>query len=380
MSQPLRLGLVGLGNIGRTYVDLIQSGQVQRVALAATASRAGAAIDGVPHYSDYRAMFASKQIDAALIATPTMLHPAMAAAAAAQGLHVLMEKPLAMSVAQAGDMIRQMPSRLRFAVMLNQRFHPHYRALYALLQDDAIGEIRRVAWTMTAWYRPDIYYQMSDWRGTWAGEGGGLLINQCVHNLDVLQWLTGLPRQVSAIAGFGKHHAIDVEDEFTAVLTYANGATGTVTASSGEAPGINQLDIIGDRGMLRFDGVALTHWRADQSVAEHCRDTNEMFGMPGFTSEVVAVVDNSRSQHAQVLQNFVDSVRGGASLATPAEAGLDCLHLANGILQSAWDAAPVALPLDAQRFERALQARIANSGLRTPRDLDAQIDMDQSFR
>jgi predicted dehydrogenase len=380
-ADEVRLGIVGLGNIGQTHIELIQSEQVRRVKVTAVSSRSGSANHhGVPCFSDYTELLSSGLVDAVLIATPTMLHPEMGRLASLQGLHVLMEKPLAMSVGQAQEMLDHASPQQKYAVMLNQRFHPYYSKIKSIIEHGEIGKITRVCWTMTAWYRPDVYYQVSSWRGTWPGEGGGLLINQCIHNLDVLQWLTGLPSKVSAVAGFGKHHNIEVEDEFTATLSYANGASGIVVASSAEAPGINQLDIVGDLGMLRFDGQTLTQWRSDVSVSEHCRDSSEMFGAPNFQVETLRVDEPSSNQHVQVLQNFVDAILDDTPLATPAEEGLASLHLANGILHAAWTGQSVELPLDAQRFEQELQQRIANATLRTPSARDVDIDMDKSYR
>lgn len=383
MAAALRVGVVGLGNIGQAHTKLLQDGAIPGATLAAVCARTASGPVGVPHFADHEALFTSGLIDAVLVATPTYTHPAISQAAVARGLHVLMEKPLAMSVAQAKAMLPAPDSPSRYAVMLNQRFHPHYRAIKTLLDDGAIGRVTRLSWTMTAWYRPDIYFQVSPWRGTWPGEGGGLLINQCIHNLDVLQWLVGLPQQVSAIAAFGKYHDIDVEDEFTALLSWDTGLTGVVIGSSGEAPGVNVLDLVGEAGMLRFDGETLTHWRSDEPVPEHCRETRDMFGMPQFEQQVidpVTVVGDVDSQHACVLRNFVQAIQAGAPLETPATDGLASLQLANGILLAAWTGAPVELPLNAARYEQALQERIGESALRKPTDRAAIIDMDQSYR
>jgi len=355
--------------------------KINGAALTAVCSRRQTRDLPVPHFEDYNDLLDSGLVDAVLIATPTMLHPQMWLDACACGLHVLVEKPLAMSIGQADAMIAQSSATSQQAVMLNQRFHPHYAKLHELLGNGAIGEIRRLAWTMTAWYRPDIYYQVSDWRGTWLGEGGGLLINQCIHNLDVLQWLVGLPRTVSAVAGFGKYHNIDVEDEFTATLSYDNGASAVIVASSGEAPGINQLDIVGDRGMLRFDGDALMLTTSEQSVAEHCRETSDMFGVPEFSTQQIAIAEVGQTdQHAFVLQNFVDACLGETPLVTPAEEGLASLQLANSILLSSWTGEPIDLPLNAERYESMLQERIASSRLRDPSSRKAKIDMEKSFK
>jgi len=314
VANKLRLGIIGTGNIGQTYIRLLQDGLVEHVELAAVSSRTQQTHFEVPHFTDYRALLDSE--------------------------------------AQAESMVARASNTAKHAVMLNQRFHPHYAKLHELLASGAIGKITRFLWTMTAWYRPDIYYQVSDWRGTWPGEGGGLLINQCIHNLDIVQWLVGLPIRVEATAGFGKYHNIDVEDEFSATL-----------------------------GMLRFDGEELRLTQSQHSVEQHCRETSDMFGMPEFETQKVSIAQGqSSNQHADVLQNFVDACIDGKALLTPAQEGLGSLQLANGILLSAWSREPVDLPLDAEHYEKLLQERIAASSLRTPVKREANIDMDKSFK
>ena len=379
--SAVRIGIIGLGNIGRQHAKLLSGGTIEGAALRAVCARGGdlGAPFGVPCFPDHQALIASGLVDAVLIATPTQTHPQIGRAALKQGLHVLMEKPLAMSIGEAKGLVSADPERSRFAVMLNQRFHPAYARIKTLLDEGHLGPLQRFAWTMTSWYRPDVYYKVSSWRGTWPGEGGGLLINQCIHNLDILQWLVGLPGEVFAVAGFGRYHEIEVEDEVTATLRFADGLTGTVTASSGEAPGINQLDLVGDLGTLRFDGDRIRLHRAAQSVAEHCERTLDMFGMPEFTEHPIQPAEPV-DQHAAVLRNFVDAIARGEPLATPAAAGLPSIELANAMLLSAWRGQVVSLPLDAEAYASALQRRIASTSLREPAALQANIDMAQSYR
>lgn len=378
--MTVRFGVIGTGNIGSQHIQLLLSGKITGAALAATASRSEHSLQtGVPHFKDYREMFDTADINAVLIATPTMNHVEMAQEAMQRGLPVVMEKPLAMSVRQAEKLLALVPDQLQFAVMLSQRFHPAYAKLKQLLMDDAIGHLQRIAWTMTKWYRPDIYYQVSRWRGTWPGEGGGLLINQCIHNLDVLQWLVGLPDSITAQVGFGKYHDIDVEDEVSAIMTFASGALGTLTASSGEAPGVNRLEIVGDSGSLILeDGVIDLH-KADENVRTHCRTTHEMFGMPAFQGEVIEIT-GEYSQHAAVLQNFVDCLETGSELLTPSEQGLGSLQLANGILLSAWKNETVSIPIDVHEYEIRLQEKIAGASLRKPKDLKVKVNMEKSYQ
>lgn len=375
----VRLGVVGTGNIGMQHITLIGSGQVKGAKLAATVSRSGEAINtSIPHFTSVESALESRCCDALLIATPTMDHVGAATAAMQEGVHVLLEKPIAMSVAQSEALIAKIPEGMTLGVMLNQRFHPAYSALKKLLSERAIGKVQRYAWTMTAWYRPDIYYKVSSWRGTWPGEGGGLLINQCIHNLDIIQWLFDLPTKVSANVAFGRYHDIDVEDEVTAVLDH-DGFTGLLQASSGEAPGLNRLEIVGDTGVITWDDSELRLLKADQSVSEHCATTREMFGMPKFTEEKVALT-HGLSQHAQVIQNFTDALLSKGSLLTPATEGLGSLQLANSMLLSEWDGGPITLPIDSGRYEQLLSARIAGSRLRVPENLEVEIDMEKSYR
>ena len=376
--MTVRVGLVGFGNIGKEHAKLLQSDTTPGLELTAVCAST-VDLDDVAHYKAYEELLAAKVCDAIVIATPTLDHPEKAKLALAQEYHVLVEKPVAMSVEQAEGVIAAVPDGQICGVMLNQRHHPVFAKIKALLDLDVIGPIVRYQWTMTAWYRPDIYYQVSTWRGTWPGEGGGLLINQCIHNLDVLQWWLGLPSAINAHVGFGKYHDIEVEDEVSAYFEHEDGVTGTLVASSGEAPGINSLDIIGDRGMLRFDGEVLKLWTRDTSVAQARAETRDMFDVPEFMSEAIEIEPTS-SQHANIFNNFADAVEGKADLATPIREGLGSLQLANGILLSAWQNRKVAVPIDHSAYEAALQSKISSTQLRTPLDVEVNIDMEKSYR
>ena len=376
--MTLRVGLVGYGNIGKEHAKLLRSDTVPGLELTAVCARA-CDLSDVAHFTDYEDLLAAQICDAVVIATPTYDHGKKTQAALAAGYHVLVEKPVAMSVQQAERVVANVASDQVCAVMLNQRHHPICAKIKALLDDDAIGPIVRYQWTMTAWYRPDVYYQVSPWRGTWPGEGGGLLINQCIHNLDVLQWWLGLPDCIDAQVSFGKYHDIEVEDEVTAYFEHDSGVTGTLIASSGEAPGINALDIIGDRGMLRFDGDVLKIWLRAESVAEARANTRDMFDVPEFEVEEVEV-QSVASQHAGIFNNFADAIAGRATLATPISEGLGSLQLANGIILSAWQNEGVVVPIDAEAYETLLQARVSATSLRTPLDIEVNIDMEKSYR
>jgi predicted dehydrogenase len=380
-TRPVRLGIIGLGNIGQQHVQHIQTA-VSGCEISALCSRQPkviAGLEAVPHFSDYRQLIDSGLVDAVLIATPTMAHFEQASYALAKGLHVLMEKPIGLSCHEGEQLIARQQTQQVFALMLNQRTDPLFIAMKEQVDSGRVGAIQRTHWTMTNWFRPEVYFQVSDWRATWRGEGGGLLVNQCIHNLDIFQWICGLPVSVQSFCSFGKYHDIEVEDEATAYLRYSNGASGLFVGSTGEAPGINRFDIVGDRGTLSFDGGRLTLITNSESTGAFSKTTRDMFGMPATTSQDITP-DRRINQHARVIQNFIDAIRQQAPLIAPAEQGLHSLALANAILLSSWENKTIALPLDSATYQLALEQRIAQSSLRKKADIQVSIDMTKSYR
>lgn len=378
VDSVVRLGVVGLGNIGRQHIKNIQQ-FVSGCELSAICARKRVDIPGAENaqfFSDYQAMIDSGVIDAVLIATPTMAHLTQGLYALQRGLHVLMEKPIGLSI-QEGEQLLDASGSHVFALMLNQRADPLFLTMKARLP--ALGEIQRTHWTMTNWFRPEVYFQVSDWRATWKGEGGGMLVNQCIHNLDIFQWICGMPSELRGFCEFGKYHSIEVEDEASAFFRYKNGASGVFIGSTGEAPGVNRFDIIGNRGTLSFDGERLMLKQNSESSAAYCRNTRDMFGMPEC---VVTDITPERNvnQHVVIIQNFINAIRSKEKLIAPAREGLNSLALANAILLSAWDGMDVFFPLDSARFQAALEQRIAHSVLRNKVDIVANIDMDKSYR
>ena len=382
MDTELRLGVVGLGNIGRQHIQHIQAGSVQRCRVTALASRQPselAASVGARHFDDYRELVQAGVCDAVLVATPTMTHKAIGECVLDAGLHLLMEKPIGLSVAEGEALLAKQRAGQIFALMLNQRTDPVFARMKAVIDAGDLGELQRTHWTMTNWFRPEVYFQVSDWRATWRGEGGGLLVNQCIHNLDIFQWLTGMPSTITGFCGFGKYHGIEVEDEATAYLEYDNGATGVFIGSTGEAPGVNRLDIVGDRGMLSYDGASLLLQRNRPGTAQFNRETRDMFGQPAVETDDLTPLE-SVNQHAIVIQNFVDAILDGQPLIAPAVEGLNSLAIANAILLSSWTGARVDLPLHSGEYQAALEQRLSTSTLREKADIEVNVDMEKSYR
>jgi len=236
ISSTIRFAVIGLGNIGRQHCESLLTGKVEGASLVAVCARSiPADLDftgDVACFENYETLLLNEDIDAVLVATPTMNHLEIGMKVLDSGKHLLMEKPIGMNVLEADTLIHHALSQKQyFGAVLNQRYDAAYSKIRQMMQDGLIGELQRVSWTLTHWYRPEIYYRVSDWRGTWRGEGGGLLLNQCIHNLDVLQWLCGMPTSVWAQCQWGRYHDIEVEDEVTAVINFDNGATGSFILS-----------------------------------------------------------------------------------------------------------------------------------------------------
>lgn len=384
MNTPsnLRLGVIGLGNIAQQHINNIIEQRVAQCRVTALCSRQPSELTSalqLRHFERYQDLIDSGECDAVLIATPTFSHAAIGAYALQAGLHVMMEKPIGLSVQEGERLCALQKPGQQFALMLNQRTDPLFIAMRDCIQGGELGQITRCHWTMTNWFRPEIYFQVSDWRATWQGEGGGLLVNQCIHNLDIFQWLCGMPEKLTAFCRFGRYHDIEVEDEATAYLQYANGASGVFVGSTGEAPGVNRLDIIGEKGSLHFDGVGLMQTKNTPATRQFSRDTLDTFGMPESSTRDITP-DRAVNQHSVVMTNFVNAVLHDEPLIATASEGLYSLAMANAMLLSTWENRPIDFPLDSGVYQRALNQRLANSELRQKSDMEANVDMSKSFR
>ena len=264
----VKIGVIGIGNMGSVYVQMLDSGQIKGAELTAVCSSNDGRIEWVKTHTngevkifkDQEAFFSDPEIDAVLIATPHYSHPELALKAFANGKHVLIEKPAGVYTKDVLEMNEAAKASGKiFGIMFNQRTNPLYQKLRHLIQLGELGEIKRTNWIITDWYRSQSYYDSSKWRATWKGEGGGVLLNQAPHQLDLWQWTTGLiPKRVRAFCHNGKYHDIEVEDDVTAYVEYENGATGVFITSTGEAPGTNRFEIVGDRGKMVIENNTLT--------------------------------------------------------------------------------------------------------------------------
>ncbi len=364
-SSKLKIGIVGMGNMGSDHARRILAGEVPGMEFAgvcdADESRlASWKTRGVATHTSYTSLLSSG-IQAVLIATPHFSHVSFGVSALEAGLHVLVEKPIAVQKADAEQLIAAhvQPGQV-FAAMFNQRTDPLYIKIKRMLDAGELGKIQRITWTITDWYRTQAYYNSGGWRASWAGEGGGVLINQCPHQLDLYQWLFGLPARVRAFCHYGRFHDIEVEDSVTAYFEHANGASAVFITTTGEAPGTNRLEIAGERGKLVAEGGKLHFSRNEISTAEHLRISKESFSRPEVW-EIDIPVSGRGEQHVGILKNFVGACLRGEPLIAPAAEGLRSVELANAMLLSSAQEKTLTLPLQSDDYARWLAEKIAGS-------------------
>lgn len=382
--KTVRIGVIGVGGMGTNHARNIVK-EVKNATLAAVCDGDAGKADtvaselGCKAYHDADALLDSDDVDAVLIATPHYSHTTIGSKALEKGLHVLVEKPISVHKADCERLIaaRKDPKQV-FAAMFQQRTAATYRKVKQLIENGELGELRRVNWIITNWFRTEAYYASGGWRATWKGEGGGVLLNQCPHNLDLLQWLCGMPVKVRAFCRLGQWHDIEVEDDVTAYMEFANGASGVFVTTTGEAPGTNRLELCGENGKLVVENGSLHFTRNEVPMTEFSRTSTQSFATPERW-ECDIPVRGGGGSHAQIIQNFVDAITGDAELIAPAQEGINSVELANAMLYSSMTDQTVELPLDGAVFERMLQKLIKESTFVKKTADDVGSDLSASF-
>ena len=384
--KSVRIGIIGMGNIGKHHAGYLLEGKVARCQLVAVCSTspdklADYAAKGVKVFGNAMELICSKTVDAVIVATPHYQHTSLGIAAFEQGLHLMVEKPISAHKADAEKLIAAHSKNLKlvFGGMFQLRVEPRYEKIRALIRDGDLGEIVRVNWVNTDWFRGEAYYASSAWRATWKGEGGGVLLNQCLHNLDVLQWLLGMPARARGFCQLGRFHQIEVEDNVTAYLEWPNGATGVFVSSTGEAPGANRFEIVGTRGTLVLENGKLMFTRNAADMIEFSRTAKSGFTKPDARAEEVSFT-NATAPHAALMQNFVNAILDGEKLIAPGDEGVHSVELANAMVFSSLTKETVELPMNGAAWETKLNQLIAESKLEKKVMQVEASDFASSFR
>jgi predicted dehydrogenase len=372
MTDKLKFAVIGVGIMGSSHVrDISKSENIALAAIcdidAQRAQNAAAAHD-VPWYTDYKEMIDKEKLDGVMIATPHYFHTPIAIYAMQHGVNALSEKPEAVHVKDAHKMndvyaeARQKYPNLIFAIMFQQRTNGMFKKLKAMIDGGELGKLVRTTWIVTDWFRTQAYYDNGGWRATWRGEGGGVLLNQCPHNLDLYQWLVGLPNKVTGFAAIGKYHNIEVEDEVTGFFQHENGMVGHFVTTTAESPGTNRLEIIGENGKVVVEGGKILFTRNQKSMIDFLENTPELFAKVPNQVEEVPYETTGGSSHAVVTEAFAAAIRNPSSpLIAHGTEGIRGLSLGNAIMLSSWLGQTVDLPLDEDLYETKLNELIATS-------------------
>jgi len=380
----LRIGVIGYGNMGRGHVENFMNGKVPTMEVSAVCDISPARLDAlkasypeIPVFDNATDLFKSGLCDLVIIATPHYDHPSLAIEAFSYGLHVITEKPAGVYTKQVKEMNEAAAkSDKLFGIMYNQRTNPVYQKLRQMIQRGDLGKIKRVTWIITDWYRPQAYHDSSTWRSTWKDEGGGALINQNPHQLDLWQWLFGMPDRIFAKASFGKYYNIEVEDDVMAYFEYDNGMTGEYITSTGEAPGTNRLEIACDMGKVVVEDNQIIFKRNIISEREHNATNTRPFGRPECWTCNIPADFSGGEQHVGIFKNFASAILNGTALLAPGEEGVNGLTISNAIHLSAWTGETVDVKnFPDDRFYELLQEKIRTS---TVVKKDSQVVVDNS--
>ena len=388
--EQVKIGIIGVGNMGSDHSKRIVNGDVPELKVVAVADRSQARRDwakenlpeDVKIFNEGDELIDSGVCDAVLIAVPHYQHPTLAVRAFEKGLHVMCEKPAGVYTLAVREMNEAAKKSGKvFGMMFNQRTNCVYRKMHELVQSGELGAMKRVNWIITDWYRTQSYYDSGSWRATWDGEGGGVLLNQCPHNLDLIQWICGMPIRVRAFCHEGKWHDIEVEDDVTAYLEYPNGATGVFVTTTGDAPGTNRFEITLEMGklvcVLSNEGTSLTLYKLAENEREFCRTCPQGFEKPAM--EIIEVeTDGQNPQHNGVLKAFAANILRGEPLVAGGEEGINGLTLSNAMHLSSWLDRTVELPLDEELFLSELNKRRAASNKKEEKEA-VTFDVDGTY-
>ena len=374
--DEVRLGIIGFGNMGTAHAKNICAGKCPKIRLTAVADTDSAKRDlarerlgeDAACFENAESLMDSGLVDAVLVSTPHYWHPPLAMEAMKRGLHVMVEKPAGVYTLQVREMNQAAEkSGVVFGLMFNQRTDPIYRKMKEIMDGGALGALKRVNWIITDWYRTQHYYDSGAWRATWNGEGGGVLLNQCPHQLDLFQWICGLPCRVEARMHFGKWHHIEVEDDVTAYLEFENGATGCFITSTGDAPGSNRFEVDCEKGKMVCEDGRLRLWTLAENERTWCFSCKDGFAKPGCeeTAVELAQADERHLGHAGVLNAFADAILHGGPLVANGCEGIRGLTLSNAMHLSAFLQRPVDVPFDEELYYRELMKRAALSPQKT---------------
>ncbi|MDD4316092.1 MAG: Gfo/Idh/MocA family oxidoreductase [Clostridia bacterium] len=369
------IAVIGIGRIGSVHARNLKKGKVTGARLVAICDVQKQAYSTfcekygfIPCYEDYKLMLEEIKPRAVIIATEHYFHTEIAEYCIENGVDVLVEKPVGVTTEAVKKLIAVSKSHpeVKAAVMYNQRTNPLYARAKRLVKSGALGKVVRINYIITDWYRSQAYYNEGGWRASFCGEGGGALINQCIHQLDLLQWIAGMPKSVW-VRAFTKNRNITVENDVTALFRYEDDVFCSFSASTHELRGTNRLEIAGDKGRIVIDGLRMKYYAFAKSEGEINASTQNGYGAVQrktlrysyFRFKFVARLGEQR----KLIQNFVNSLNNNSPLLSPLTDGLNAVELINAAYLSAWENKEIAIPIDDRNYVDMLSSKIAEEKL-----------------
>ena len=376
--KKIKFGIVGIGNQGNYYAGALNDGKVANGELVALCDSNPQRLatarekygESRRYFDDYIAMLESGVCDAVLVETPHYQHPEIVMECLKRDVNVICDKPAGVYTKQVREMNEAAAkSKAKFAMMFNQRMNCVYRKMRQMIADGELGKLQRVTWIITDWFRTQTYYNNGSWRATWAGEGGGVLINQCPHQIDLVQWVLGqMPKKVRGFCHYGKWHDIEVEDDVTAYFEYENGATGVFITTTGEAPGSNRFEVSGSKGKLICENEQLIWYKNERDNIEVCKTSDKGFDTPKC-EKIVVETDGENPQHIGIINNFANAILGLEEQFVAGTDGINGVELMNAIELSGWkNGEEVTLPIDEEAYLSELNKHRATSRIKTGGD------------
>ncbi len=366
-NKIIKYGIIGIGGMGANHANLLLNNNVKNASLVAicdTNETFSKSFPKIPFYKNSSEFFNKKIIDVAIISTPHRSHITLGKEALENNINVIIEKPLAVTTRLCKEFINfANKSNAKFGIMLNQRTNPAFIKLKDMISKGQLGKIHRYQWTITDWFRTNYYYNISDWRATWKHEGGGVLMNQSIHQLDLCQWLFGMPDSIYTDMSLGRFHNIEVEDDVTSIMKYNDGLKGIFTTTTGEAPGLNRLEIASEYGLLIFENNKITWNKINDSTTNYINNSKTLFDMPNVEKIEFKFPNekNPHIEHNRILQNFTNFLLDEEELYVPGDQGLNCVELINAMILSGFEKNEITLPINEKKYEYKLNKIIMST-------------------
>ena len=367
----MKLGIAGIGVIGESYLKLFKEGRIKEGEVAAVASRNTQRVEKILEklnlqevrvYGSLKEMLEKESLSGVIITTPHKLHVSMMKEALQMGVSVLTDKPLSSTRKEAEEMAvfaKDYPDLVK-GVLFNKRANPIHKEIKKIIESGELGILRRALYEVTDYYRSHRYYEESGWRGTYEEEGGGVLMNQAVHQMDLLTWFTDLPKEVMAFLKEGSHRPMTTENDAYLHLFYEGGGVGHFITSTHESPGVHRLELSFDQGQILMENEkTLKITKLQEPEEDFSRKTETLFAHVPGTLEVKEFEPlEDKEEHVRTIENFIRAIEGKEKIQSSLEEAVKSITLVNAAYLSHFTGKKGAMDFSLEEYDRELHRKI----------------------